>query len=243
MQCKVIKNITAHNIPRDLINDVNKNRLLIFVGSGISCNSGLPSWEELLNKLSENHLNHIAQKQREYIKRMIENGHMLEAAEYIKYHCTNLYRAISEIIYKKPENLDIQNMVWKVSPKGLITSNYDTLLEESFIKKEGNYLADLFVATYGSNDILQQIPSGEKPFILKIHGSITDMANELIFGESSYYKLMSENELVWECLSELFKNNTILFLGYGIRDIDIKLFFAKFNYKFQGIKNRPYILL
>ena len=35
---------------------MNNNKLVIFVGAGVSANSGLPSWKDLVNELSLIHI-------------------------------------------------------------------------------------------------------------------------------------------------------------------------------------------
>ncbi|HBN06470.1 MAG TPA: phosphohydrolase, partial [Bacteroidales bacterium] len=36
-------------IPKSLIEKMNKNQLVIFAGAGLSMNAGLPSWIDLIN--------------------------------------------------------------------------------------------------------------------------------------------------------------------------------------------------
>ena len=41
------------NIPKPLIEKINKNQIVIFVGAGLSMGSGLPSWKQLIINILE----------------------------------------------------------------------------------------------------------------------------------------------------------------------------------------------
>jgi len=41
------------NIPKSLIEKINKKQIVIFAGAGLSMNAGLPSWKELIISILE----------------------------------------------------------------------------------------------------------------------------------------------------------------------------------------------
>lgn len=89
----------------------------------------------------------------------------------------------------------------------IITTNYDTLIEDIF----------KFNPLIG-NDILLSNPYGS---VYKIHGCISQ-PDKLIITEKDYNKFNAKYELIRAQLLSLFMHNPIVFLGYGIGDDNIK---------------------
>lgn len=89
----------------------------------------------------------------------------------------------------------------------IITTNYDTFIEETF---EFNTLI--------GNDILLSNPYGA---VYKIHGCVTDPLR-IIITDTDYSMFDSKYELIRAQLLSIFIHNPIVFLGYGIGDDSIK---------------------
>lgn len=89
----------------------------------------------------------------------------------------------------------------------IITTNYDTMIEEIFS----------FNPLIG-NDILLSNPYGS---IYKIHGCVTS-PSQIIITESDYQKFNEKYELIRAQLLSLFIHNPIIFIGYNIGDQNIK---------------------
>lgn len=89
----------------------------------------------------------------------------------------------------------------------IITTNYDTLIENTF---EFNPLI--------GNNILLSNPYGS---VYKIHGCISD-PSKIIITENDYNHFMDKYELIRAQLLSLFTHNPIIFIGYSIGDQNIK---------------------
>ncbi|MDM1467350.1 SIR2 family protein [Myroides odoratimimus] len=89
----------------------------------------------------------------------------------------------------------------------VITTNYDTLIEETF---EFNPLI--------GNDILLSNPYGS---VYKIHGCIT-APSKIVINDKDYVDFQSKYELIRAQLMSLFIHNPIVFFGYSISDANIK---------------------
>ncbi|MCG1010770.1 SIR2 family protein [Salinicoccus sp. ID82-1] len=89
----------------------------------------------------------------------------------------------------------------------IITTNYDTFLEDVFE----------FAPLIG-NEILLSNPYGST---YKIHGCITE-ADKIIITQQDYKKFYDKYELIRAQLLSLFIHNPIIFLGYSINDENIK---------------------
>lgn len=89
----------------------------------------------------------------------------------------------------------------------IITTNYDTMIEDIFG----------FVPLIG-NDILLSNPYGS---LYKIHGCVTQ-PDKIIITEKDYIKFNEKYELIRAQLLSLFIHNPIIFIGYSIADNNIK---------------------
>ena len=103
------------------INDAVKNdSLIIFVGAGISINSGLPSWRELIEELKKDI---DFSNEEDYLK--IAQYYYDTVGGHKYYEKIN---SIFEDFTNVPTN-KIHDQILRINPVHLITTNYDTLLE------------------------------------------------------------------------------------------------------------------
>lgn len=89
----------------------------------------------------------------------------------------------------------------------VITTNYDSLIEELF---EFNPLV--------GNDILLSNPYGS---VYKIHGCINDIS-KIIITENDYKMFEERYELIRAQMLSIFIHNPVIFIGYAIGDDNIK---------------------
>ncbi len=95
----------------------------------------------------------------------------------------------------------------KKNISSIITTNYDTLIENIFD----------FYPLIG-NDILMSNPYGT---VYKIHGCVKQ-PQDIIVTEKDYEKFNKKYELIQAQLLSLFIHNPIIFIGYSISDENIK---------------------
>ena len=105
---------------------------VVFVGSGVSCWSGLPTWTALLEMLAEymsaqgvsSHL----------VRREIGQGDLLQAASYGFYQLTasqriDFLRSACKVDASEPSQL--HEILTQLGPTSYVTTNYDKLLERA----------------------------------------------------------------------------------------------------------------
>ncbi len=98
---------------------------------------------------------------------------------------------------------------WRVS--GVITTNYDDLLESIFPE---------FKVFVGQDDLIFQ-RTFEVGEIYKIHGS-ADKPESMVLDESDYEKLAETQEYLAAKLLTIFMEYPIVFIGYSLSDPDIQ---------------------
>lgn len=150
---------------REIKKAKDENKLIIFVGAGISKNSDLPDWEQLI-KVFVDKLNYPISKEKE-----------LSSDEYLKIpqYYYNIYgneeykRVIKEELDVERQPNDIHELIFKLNPKHIITTNYDRLLEDTVIEQRM-----LFDVISKDKDLLV---SKKSNYIIKMHGDIKELDN------------------------------------------------------------------
>lgn len=118
---------------------------------------------------------------------------------------------LGELQYRQSDLIKQEIAVLKQARKNIssiITTNYDTLVEEVF----------QFDALVG-NHILLSNPYGS---VYKIHGCVKSPEN-IILTTNDYSQFHQRYELIKAQLLSLFIHNPIIFIGYSISDENIKL--------------------
>lgn len=98
----------------------------------------------------------------------------------------------------------------KINIEGIITTNWDVLLEKTF-KEFQTYIGQDSLIFNNSIDL------GE---IYKIHGCITD-PNSLVLTQNDYKEFQEKNPYLAAKLLTIFMEHPIIFLGYNIGDENI----------------------
>ncbi|MDD6070403.1 MAG: SIR2 family protein [Clostridiales bacterium] len=190
---------------------INNNKLVIFVGAGVSMNSNCPSWAQLIDKFADEL--GIPQENREnsmeyYLK--IPQYYYIERGEKEYFDLVE-----SGINSSDAMPNDIDRLIFKLNPSAVITTNFDDLLEKT-IKDEGLFYTvvkqdrDL---PYCFNDKL----------VIKMHGD--GVLKNIILKEDDYLNYSSKFPLIENYIKGLFSTKTILFVGYSAEDQDFKLLF------------------
>lgn len=188
------------------------NALTFFVGAGVSSLSGASNWKELVNEFCDK----LGREKK-------GKGENFSADEFLQipqmYWSTYGNKSEYYEIIKNKLNLsslypnEIHYKILEMTPVSIITTNYDTLLEDAAIQNCQSYKII-------TSD--EEVPSiyGDK-YILKIHG---DLAHKNIVLKEEDYLNYSENFKLTETLvKSIFATNTVVFIGYSLNDYNIKL--------------------
>jgi len=194
-----------------LAQSAKDNKLVVFVGAGISKNSGYPTWKELINKMKLEL--GIGDCESDYLK---------VAQFYHNQWGTKQYFDLLNSIFlaKDYKPNAIHKQILDLNPNHIITTNYDELIETQMQKfskkyhvvKKNNDLA------YGSFNKM----------IIKMHGDIGE--RNVVLKEDDYSNYSQNFGLIELFIKSLLINHTFLFIGYGLGD-------QNFNLIFQSIKH------
>ena len=227
--------IGVPSIPETLKEEFSKNKVVLFVGTGLSLRSGAPTWKELLQALYADMLKDNQSQSEEQnedyteLSKMIEASSFLDAASYMNEKLGR--KKIENFIIRRLKNLKCDNSHTLISAlfDKIVTTNFDTLIEDAF---------DQIVPTI----ILPQNEShihDNESFIYKIHGCLKNPRSIVITYEN--YQDIEESTI--STLKTLFQTYTFLFVGFSLEDFDI-MESLKFLMKvFDGKGREHYALL
>lgn len=184
---------------RFLAEELEKGKLIVFVGAGVSKNSGLPDWKELIKDYAEYR----------GIKEFTSKEYLTIPEEVFERYGSLKYYEIAE---KRFSGKYFPNSIHKILKEMdltyIITTNYDTLIEDE-IKNLQVVSKDEDLPYTSSNRML-----------IKMHG---DFKNKNIVLKKSDYDNYEKNfPLISTHIKGLFTTNTVLFIGYSYNDTNIQ---------------------
>ncbi len=159
--------MTFYEMTKDLSLTLQKEKLVIFVGAGVSKNSGLPTWGQMVQAFAD---------QIDY-----STKGRLATEEYIRipqyYYCldesenhASYYSLIRSMI---PDNIEaniLDELIVSLKPKHIVTTNFDTLLDQ--VAKDYQVIRE-------DRDLMTGLSAH---YLLKLHGDI-EQPEKLVFKE------------------------------------------------------------
>ena len=184
--------------------------LTFFVGAGVSKLSDAPKWSELIDAFSEE----LGREKKTYysneeylsIPQMYYYSIEQDEEQYYRFinNCFGSKKLIPNVIHK---------MLLDFNPRAFITTNFDDLLETAASENCQGF------KVVACDDEISEI-NGNR-FILKLHGDLKH--RNVVLKEEDYLNYSEKFKLVETLLKSIFATNTVVFIGYGLNDYNIKL--------------------
>ena len=229
-----------NDIPKLLIDAFSNNKLVLFVGSGLSIDLGLPSWNQLVIDIIDHIEKETGTTNLSLFKQLLSANDMdaLDVLTQIekKGHKKIVQDYIGNNLRLKDDcDLSIHKKLIKLCPK-IVTTNYDHAFEQasgdSAHKISNN-------SQHGISNL-----SNKKEYIFKIHGDI-DEPDYCILFESDYEKLYQQNSQQQDLFTSQFKNiilnKTLLFVGFSLGDPYVKKIMDHINNITKGTMSKHFL--
>ena len=193
-----------------IINASRNHSLTFFVGAGISALSKAPSWKELIQN--------ICRELKITVKETYSSDEYLKIPQMYYYSIgknnDKYYEFIEKLLVSTPlfPN-EIHRELLNFNPVSFITTNFDDLLEEVAIQFCQGF------KVIACDDEVSSI-NGDR-YILKLHGDLKH--KNIVFKEEDYLNYSENFKLIETLLKSIFSTNTVVFIGYGLNDYNIKL--------------------
>jgi len=181
------------------------NRLVVFVGAGVSNNSGVPTWNTLIDALKFElpeslKQEHDALKVAQMYKDTRGDKEFVEKVEAVLKHRNTLPNPLHKAI------LDLK-------PCHIITTNYDNLIEQAI----ANEKLQFHIISKDSDLPYTQYEN----MLIKMHGDFEN--NNIVLTETDYYNYENNFPLISTFIRSLFATKVILCVGFSFNDLNLKI--------------------
>ena len=190
---------------------VEDDNLILFVGAGVSANSNLPNWGELINSFST---------ELKTAGNDIEQEDYLKVAQYYyNIFGKNRYLAkIDEIFADENKAIpnELHEYIAKINPSHIITTNFDNVI---------------------SKDIDIPYAQSEK-YLIKMHGDLK--TKNIVLKEDDYLDYQMNFPMISTLIQSLMLNHTVLFIGYSLKDSTFNSIFRLVQKNLSGDAKKAY---
>lgn len=236
-----------------LLEILDKNKLSVFAGSGISVDSGLPAWDGFIDKYIE-----ICEKLNNSVNDDLKFQDIIDDAK--KYKQKSLIDTITAL-KDKVKNCQLHGasvnffddelnkmfysafyneyhkLLVSTNYNQIITTNYDSLLEDA-ANREG-YISLLPRSySYAEAQKLAAAVYSEETAIIHAHGRIADLKlDQFVLTKHDYQMIMKHNPGFRMIINTIFMTNSILFVGYGGSDPHFEDILDELNFSLKWEQN------
>lgn len=202
----------------ELMEAIAQNRVLLFVGAGVSHCLGLPTWRQLVAHLA---------RELGYDPDIFDtHGDHLLLAEYYRLERGRIgpLRTWLDKEWHKGVDIgqsDLHKLIVQLDVPLIYTTNYDNWLEEAH-----RFYARPYCKVANVGDLVGVRPGVTQ--IIKFHGDFAD-DDSIVLTESDYFnRLDFESPLDIKLRADLL-GKSVLFIGYSLSDINIRYMLYKLH--------------
>ncbi|WP_349626100.1 SIR2 family NAD-dependent protein deacylase [Leuconostoc citreum] len=196
-----------------ILSAAENDSLILFVGAGVSKNSGIPLWDELVSIFVEE-LDLDEEDDKDLLK--------IPQYYYDIFGKNRYYQKLEDFFktYQNAEPNEIHDLIAEIKPKHIITTNYDNLIEKRLNESVMKYdvISDDFDIPYVNSN----------HYLIKMHGDL--IKKNLVLKEQDYDNYEDNFYMISTLIQTLIMNNTVLFIGYSLKD-------KTFNNIFRIVQN------
>ena len=221
--------------PDDLVHSIGCRRCVVFFGAGVSMNSvgkdgktRTPTWGDFLKTAAKSLGSPKKAVVKEVVK-LIDTRDYLTAAEVIRNEIgKDQFTNILKTCFHAPDfqPAAIHDLLFKLDLRICITPNVDNIYETA-VGKHG--AGAVTVKSYDDDDIADALRRHER-VLIKSHGSISK-PSRVIFTRSDYAEARNEHADFYELINALIRTHTMLFIGCGLDDPDIRSLLEDYRYR------------
>ena len=180
-----------------------QGRLVVFVGAGVSANSGVPVWSALIKEM-KNECN------LEYENDDLKIAQLYKDARGEKEYLDKVKEVLR---HNKVIPNDIHKDILALNPCHIITTNYDNLLEQEIQNEFKQY-----TIIREDSDLPNMLYSNS---VVKMHGDFD--TNNIVLSESDYHNYTNKFPLIRSFVLSLFASKLVVFVGFSFNDLNLKM--------------------
>jgi SIR2-like domain len=206
-------------LPPEVLQAGLNGELVLFVGAGISMLLNLPSWKMLawyvLSDLRDKgFLNYSEIEQ----LKDLDPKKQLSIAKLIATENPRYRWDLAQFFETKSKANDVYDAINGIGCT-CVTTNYDELLSPRFMEKKDGSTTSKPVSRISSKEQFFAKALDEPGCVIHIHGSISKPETMVV--TTNEYLEHYDHPNIKHFLGELFAKKTVLFLGYGLEEVEI----------------------
>jgi hypothetical protein len=189
---------------RRLAEAARRRELVLFIGAGVSAEAGLPAWNDLIEALRreaaipEDHAPYLARldlrDQAAVLERRLGPAGLRDTLK-------------SQLAWASKYSLT-HALLASLKVTEAVTTNYDTLFEVA-----------AHIGTERLTIIPGEVPEYGRPWLLKLHGSISD-ADDFVLTREHFLDVPYRRAALLGLLQAMLLTRKMLFVGYSLTDED-----------------------
>ncbi|HEV2914109.1 MAG TPA: tetratricopeptide repeat protein [Pyrinomonadaceae bacterium] len=251
------------NIPLKLQKQLRANKVIPFVGAGVSMSvkgretgdNLFPSWKELLMRAAER----LESEQKADYAAIVRSLLRVDEVDYL-YAAGQARKNLGAVWYEllkeeldPPRNhaddksLDLARSVWEIGSRLIVTTNYDRVLKWACPQQDDLTTWDI-ESPVEQAEIFRE--GTRRPTVWHLHGQIGNAANliltrdgyNLLYPEAKQEAVKPKYEAALTALRFLLASHTFLFIGFSFDDAYFGMQLNGINKIFKGATGPHYIL-
>ncbi len=212
-------------LPPQLLKALWESRCILFLGSGVSFNAGLPTATDLSHLLADELLKDLQNDSNLKEKTLDLEKNRDDLAKvsqfYTDYHQSRrAYQKVADALKISERNarVDILRPLRDLPTiREILTTNYDTLVESVLDPTDYNLIFD--------STGLRQLSSA-RINLIKLHGTITDIKS-MILTRGDYDKYSETHEALIDETKALLRKKVVIIVGYSMEDSNFASIYKK----------------
>ena len=208
---------------KEIASKCKNNELSLFLGAGMSCNAGLPSWMKLFSPLAEE------------LNIDIEKTHyqLYDIAQFYenKNGRQKLYNKISSEINKIEEFNNTLDELTNMQCNSIWTTNFDKVIENNYYRK------GKLINTIHSEENLISVELNKNINVFKLNGDITNLSKAVIT-KKDLERYSNDHRLLLTFFKRELVAKSFLFIGYSFTDSLVLPCISELSQVFDS--NHPY---
>ncbi len=221
-----------------LIESIRKAQVILFLGSGFSLKAGAPSGSGLVKAIKSNMTNEELQDEWGETRDCEKGESSLAKVSQVYERLRDSRGALLNIVenamsFERKDMTDHKALTQIPHFQTIITTNYDTLLEDT-------YGDDCHVIRTASDCINK--PS-DKVQIYKIHGDFLAKEN-IVLTEEDYTRFFDKDRgnSMWAAVKDELLSHDVLFIGYSLDDANLFHIIKDINSETTGTPHNYYLV-
>ena len=198
----------------------NNGKLVIFAGAGVSYDSNVPGWNQLIEELKAD----LTTTETSFLK-------IAQLYYNTRGHKEYYDKLIEVLKFGKTRYNAVHKKIIDLSPVHIVTTNYDNHFEQVIEEKVLNY------STIRADTDLPFAKGGS--LYVKMHGDLG--IKRVVLKESDYDSYSAEFALIESFIKETFASKLVLFLGFSFDDTNLQSILETVKGILKSDIQKPYL--